>query len=232
MLDEATVIEAIRSVRDPELDESIVELDFVASVVTHGDAVSVRLRLPTYFCAPNFSYMMVDDVRQAVLGLAGVGHAEVVLDDHFASQEITDGVNQERGFARSFPGLADDELGDLRLLFRRKSLMSRQYHVSRRLRAAGLDPAEMAGLALGQLPADDDAEEYRRARRELDIAVDDDAPFLVNGAGQAISAQEAEAHLARARSIAFAIELNAEFCSGVLATRYPDARPSRRKAPV
>lgn len=232
MLDEAMVIDAIRPVRDPELDESIVDLDFVTSVAVDGDAVTVRLRLPTYFCAPNFSWLMAADVREAVLGLAEVGEAEVLLDDHFTSQEISDGVNRERGFAASFPELADAELGDLRLLFRRKALLSRQYHVSQRLRAAGHDTSEIAELVLGQVPPGEDLEDYRRARRDLDIAVDDDAPFLVDGAGHAIEAPGAHEHLARARSIAFSIELNAEFCSGVLATRYPDAQPSRRKATV
>lgn len=232
MVDEAAVIDAIRHVRDPELDESIVELDFVSSVMVTQESVVVRLRLPTYFCAPNFSYLMVADVREALVGLAGVEHAEVLLDDHFASEEINEGVNQQHGFAESFPGLADGELGDLRLLFKRKALMSRQYRVSRLLRAAGHDPAEMATLALGQVPPCDDLDDYRLSLTDLGIATDDDAPFLVNGAGQPIPEHDAEEHLARARGVAFSTQLNAEFCSGVLATRYPDARPSRREEVV
>jgi hypothetical protein len=50
----ARVWEALRSVRDPELDADVVSLDFVGSVEVGDDGViRVSLRLPTYFCAPN-----------------------------------------------------------------------------------------------------------------------------------------------------------------------------------
>ena len=49
-----------------------------------GEA-EVHLRLPTYFCAPNFAYLMVADAYDAVAGLDGVRRTEVVLDDHFAA---------------------------------------------------------------------------------------------------------------------------------------------------
>ena len=52
---EQSLLRALETVRDPELDEPITSLGFVASctVSADGDA-QVRLRLPTYFCAPNF----------------------------------------------------------------------------------------------------------------------------------------------------------------------------------
>jgi len=64
------VLQALDSVRDPELDEPITSLGFVASctVTADGDA-AVRLRLPTYFCAPNFAFLMVADAYDAVSGL-------------------------------------------------------------------------------------------------------------------------------------------------------------------
>lgn len=114
--------------------------------------------------------------------------------------------------------------------------MARQYRLTRRLRDTGLTPAEMAALRLGQVPRggqlDDHLEEYLEARVELGIATDPDAPLLVDGAGRPVAVDAAEDHLARARGVAFSAELNAEFCSGVLATRYPDARPSRREETV
>ncbi len=167
-----------------------------------------------------------------MLGLPDVRHAEVVLEDHFTSQEINDGVNQGRGFEATFPDLADGELGDLRILFRRKALMSRQYRVSLRLRDAGHGPVEMAGLTLDHVPPGEDLDDYLEARTELGIAVDGGAAVLVDGAGEPVSAHHAETHLARARAVEFSAQLNAEFCSGVLATRYPDARPSRREEAV
>ena len=54
------LLRALETVRDPELDEPITSLGFVASctVSADGDA-EVRLRLPTYFCAPNFAYLKI-----------------------------------------------------------------------------------------------------------------------------------------------------------------------------
>ena len=55
--------------RDPELDEPVTELGFVAScTVSKAGVAVVRLRLPTYFCAPNFAYLMVADAYDAVRG--------------------------------------------------------------------------------------------------------------------------------------------------------------------
>ena len=72
------VLAALETVRDPELDEPITSLGFVASctVSADGDA-EVRLRLPTYFCAPNFAYLMVADTYDAVSALPGVRSASV-----------------------------------------------------------------------------------------------------------------------------------------------------------
>ncbi|MGH3395980.1 MAG: iron-sulfur cluster assembly protein, partial [Streptosporangiaceae bacterium] len=49
------LLAALQTVRDPELDEPITALGFVAGCdITAGGDALVRLRLPTYFCAPNF----------------------------------------------------------------------------------------------------------------------------------------------------------------------------------
>ena len=80
-----TVWQALGTVLDPELDEPITALDFVASCTVSGDGVaSVHLRLPTFFCAPNFSFLMVADAHDAVSAVEGVTRADVVLDDHHA----------------------------------------------------------------------------------------------------------------------------------------------------
>ena len=93
--DEAAVTEALRTVRDPELDECIVDLGFVtATEVRDGQAV-VRLRLPTFFCAPNFAFLMVADAHDAVLAVPGISSVEIVLEDHFASD-----ADQRRGLGR------------------------------------------------------------------------------------------------------------------------------------
>ena len=99
------ILEALEAVRDPELDEPITSLGFVASctVSADGDA-SVRLRLPTYFCAPNFAYLMVADAYDVVSALPGVRQVFVVLEDHFASDSINGGVAAQAGSSVLSPG--------------------------------------------------------------------------------------------------------------------------------
>ena len=61
------VLAALDAVRDPELDEPITTLGFVSTcVVSAAGDVVVRLRLPTYFCAPNFAFLMVADAYDVV----------------------------------------------------------------------------------------------------------------------------------------------------------------------
>src|SRR5215217_2024957 len=104
MTDRQRVLDALSGVRDPELDEPLTDLGFVSDLRVEGGAVSVRLRLPTYFCAPNFAYLMVADAKEAVLSVPGVRRVSVVLDDHYASEELNAGNATERGFEGTFPG--------------------------------------------------------------------------------------------------------------------------------
>jgi metal-sulfur cluster biosynthetic enzyme len=147
------VLSALETVRDPELDEPITSLGFVAScaVSAAGDA-QVRLRLPTYFCAPNFAYLMVADAYDAVSALPGVRHAEVILEDHFASDAINGGVAAQAGFVRSFDGEAVSELHALRADFLRKAVMAGTDQVCRPLLTAGKDPAALLAMTLGEVP--------------------------------------------------------------------------------
>jgi metal-sulfur cluster biosynthetic enzyme len=124
---EEEVLDALSGVRDPELDEPITDLNFVSELKVNGGAVSLRLKLPTYFCAPTFAYLMVADARTAALSVPGVREARVVLDDHHASDEINGGVNEERGFADTFPSDTEGEdLDELRALVRRTCFVARQ----------------------------------------------------------------------------------------------------------
>src|SRR5260370_40500357 len=116
------VLAALATVRDPELDEPITSLGFVtsAAVSADGDA-QVRLRLPTYFCAPNFAFLMVADAYDAVSALKGLRRTRVVLEDHFAGDAINNGVAARAGFATAVNGDAVGWLAGLRADFLRKA---------------------------------------------------------------------------------------------------------------
>lgn len=222
------VLDALRDVRDPELDQDLVELGFVTEVRVDGAAVTARLRLPTYFCAPNFAYLMVADARAAIGALPGVGAVRMQLEDHFTAEEINGAVGRGEGFVDAFPGEAQAELDDLRSLFRRKALAARQSRVCDALLAAGRTHAELAALRLGELGHDADAERCRELRRTLGLGADDASPALVTGDGDPVAAPDIPRFLRLGRLVATSLEGNAGLCRGLLRTRY-DLPPDRQE---
>ena len=220
----SAALAALAAVRDPELDEPITTLGFVASctVSCEGRAV-VRLRLPTYFCAPNFAYLMVADAYDAVIKVPGVGSAEVILEDHFASGAINAGVAAQAGFVASFDGEAVAELGDLRAQFLRKAVMAGTDQVCRPLLSAGVTPAELLALTLAATPASPELLRLRHRRAELGLPAGDDAPLLVDPqTGARVDPAAVPLHLRRARVTRAGIEANTSICSGMFRARYPD----------
>jgi metal-sulfur cluster biosynthetic enzyme len=228
-LREDEVLAELRGVLDPELDESIVELEFVQRIEVEADGgavpggarVRVELRLPTYWCAPNFSWLMAEDVRETLLRDARVGDVEVVLNDHHAAGEISAGVNTGRSFGDVFGGGPDGRLVSLRELFRRKALLVRQERAVRSLRCTS---EELVGLRIGDLPDTDETRAYLAAREELGLDCSSAAPALTDAAGRPVAGDGVARHLRRARLMRVATEGNAAFCRGLLATRYGEAQ--------
>jgi metal-sulfur cluster biosynthetic enzyme len=75
--DGSAVLARLSQVRDPELDESILDLGFVHSLHLHSGHATIALRLPTSWCAVNFAYLMAEDVRWALLAVEGIGQVTV-----------------------------------------------------------------------------------------------------------------------------------------------------------
>jgi metal-sulfur cluster biosynthetic enzyme len=225
------MLRALETVRDPELDEPITSLGFVASctVSPDGDA-QVRLRLPTYFCAPNFAYLMVADAYDAVSVLPGVRSTEVVLEDHFAADAINGGVAAQAGFVRSFDGEAVAELDQLRADFLRKAVMAGTDQVCRPLLAAGEDPTALPAMTLGELPPTRALTRLRQRRAELGLPADDGAPLLIDPAtGSRVDQGAVPLHLRRAQVTRVSIEANSGICRGMLRHRYHT--PGQGEAP-
>jgi metal-sulfur cluster biosynthetic enzyme len=222
----AGVMDALATVRDPELDEPITSLGFVtAAVLSAAGDVQVRLRLPTYFCAPNFAFLMVADAYDAVAALPGVRRAEVVLEDHFASDAINGGVAAQAGFAQSFDGEAVGELHELRADFLRKAVMAGTDQVCRPLLASGTRPDALPGLTLGDLPPSRELDRLRERRAELGLPAGDDALVLIDPkTGGPVDAAGSDLHLRKARLTRVSIESNGSICRGMLQHRYDNTR--------
>jgi metal-sulfur cluster biosynthetic enzyme len=219
------VLAALSTVRDPELDEPITALGFVASceVSSDGDAV-VHLRLPTFFCAPNFAFLMVADAHDAVSTVDGIGRVDVVLDEHFAADAINEGVAARAGFVRTFAGEALGELDELRADFLRKAVLAGTDQVCRPLLAAGFSPAELAGLTIGATPPTPALNRLRHRRAELGLPAGDGDPLLVDPVtGAAVPLEAFALHLRRARTTRTSLEANTGICRGMLRVRYHSA---------
>jgi metal-sulfur cluster biosynthetic enzyme len=220
MIDNARVLEALSSVSDPELDEPITDLGFVEAIDVEEDSVRVTMRLPTYFCAPNFAYIMAADAHAAVRNLPGVQNVTVTLIDHFASDSINDGLAQGHDFDRTFESDAASGLDELRDLFRRKAFVARQEKLCSALLQGGAEEERLPVLTLADLPESPETEHYLAKRAELGISTSKASPFLVAADGRPITGDAMRLHLRFARTVRTTIEGNAGFCRGMLQTRY------------
>ncbi|GLY66516.1 iron-sulfur cluster assembly protein [Amycolatopsis taiwanensis] len=217
---DSAVWTALGTVRDPELDEPITDLGFVREANVHESEVRVRLRLPTYFCAPNFAYLMVADAADAVRAVPGVTRVDVRLEDHFAAEEINAGVAAGAGFSGSFPEEAVRELDELRRTFQRKAHTAALERACRRLVSEGLVVDELAGLRLADLAPSPERESLLRRRAELGLPVAPDSPLVVDDDGVPVPAEKVASRLRFARAVRVSIDGNAAFCRGLLKTRY------------
>jgi metal-sulfur cluster biosynthetic enzyme len=204
------VLEALGTVYDPELDEPITTLGFVALSVVSGDEVAVRLRLPTPQCAPNFAFLMAADARRAVLGVPGVRTVSVVLEDHYTGAEINAAVAGGDGFDDAFPGESEGPLDALRALFQRKALLARQ---SRLLDSPARTLGELSGP---------DAERVRALRAALGIDASDGAPAFVAGDGTPVAPDDLRFRRMAALT-ALSLETNGGMCRDLLRVRYGEA---------
>jgi metal-sulfur cluster biosynthetic enzyme len=221
---EAAVLVALDEVRDPELDEPMTGLGFLAScVVGPTGAVTVRLRLPTYFCAPNFVFIMVADARDAIARVPGVTSVDVGVEDHFASEEINGGVADQRGFVGTFGDLAESELDQVRLDFLRKAVLAATDRVCEPLLVAGHTHRQLAALTLAQVPDGADLQRLRDRRHQVGLPAEGGAPLLVDLAtGAGVADGDVAMLLHRARLTRMSMEANGELCRSLLHRRYAE----------
>jgi metal-sulfur cluster biosynthetic enzyme len=226
----SSVVEALSSVRDPELDRPITDLGFVSGIkIGTPSGVRVELRLPTFFCAPNFAWLMVADARDAVAAVPGAGPVDIVLRDHFASTEINEGVATASSFAAVFdasPGAssgvfpgADPSLESLRTTFERKAHLAAQERLARALAAAGVPAACWPDLSLADAASSAPEATAGVVRRRTRLGLVSSWAFC-DDRGDPLDAGRMPGWLRFARTVRVSIDGNAGFCQGLLGTRY------------
>jgi metal-sulfur cluster biosynthetic enzyme len=240
---EQAVLAALRTVTDPELDESLVELGFLDSVRIEDEGrVEVVLRLPTFWCAPNFAYLMAYDAREQALRVPGVRQVRVVLKDHMYSDEITTGISAGQRFDEVFPGQTESEdVDELRALFHGKAFGMRQEQLARFLLDAGLTADEVVGLRLADVLDSSNesglrlqvggqarllrggaplARAYLERRARVGLAAHGSTRLFTTVQGTPIAADGLSEYLQCGRRQRISMTFNAVMCKGLLETRY------------
>ncbi|MFF8477221.1 iron-sulfur cluster assembly protein [Streptomyces sp. NPDC015414] len=218
--------EALDAVLDPELDEPITDLGFVRSVEAGPDrGLTVHLRLPTSFCAPNFAYLMASDAKDVLAALPDSGRVTVLLDDHHDSDLINRGLAADAGYRGTFGAEAEESLEELRLVFRRKAhAAAMERALTALLRQDPALPEEkLHDVVLGDLPDTAATRALLRRREALGLGTAPSAPVLVDDEGLPFPPDEVPLRLRFARAVRISIEGNAHFCRGLLRTRYPES---------
>ena len=220
-------------VMDPELDEAVTDMGFIEAVTITGPAtVEIGFRLPTYWCSPNFAFLMATDIKRQVESLPWVARAIVRLEDHNSGEELNAVVNSGGSFAEVFPDLPEGEdLSDLRAKFDQKAFQRRQEVVIKALKALGHPPAAIVDLTLGAFDAIafDDPEDARQKGRYRDLLV---ARGLANAPGDRalpdwqgapISAEGFAEYMGLLRSVRINMEFSGSLCRGLKSVRYMEA---------
>ncbi|HKJ94673.1 MAG TPA: iron-sulfur cluster assembly protein [Gammaproteobacteria bacterium] len=238
------VWEQLAKVTDPELDQAVTELDFIDQLeVGDGGDVRVRFRLPTYWCAANFAFMMASDMKERVGELPWVNDLRVELLDHFYADAINRGIAEDASFQETCGGEAQGSLQALRTMFRRKAFLSRQERLLRHLRNCRTPEEELVGMSVRDLAdivmlGDPDGDHLRSRYLEMRRAGPPDADgryrgdahelAFVTAGGEALTVDGFRRYLWDLRSTRANTEFNAHMCRSVLEARKGSGGGSER----
>jgi hypothetical protein len=202
-------------------------LNFVVKVeVDPENRVHIEFRLPTYWCAANFSFLMADDMRRAVGTLDWVKGVSVVLGEHMYADQINAGLAKGLSFQETFGAEADGSLDDLRRTFLVKAFQRRQAALLNHLARIGHPPETVVSLTLTELeslPCDDEGAKLTRRyleRRAVVGPVRSDAPAFVDAAGASLKAGNLSSYLSGLRRVGVNAEFNSALCRGLLSVRF------------
>ncbi|WP_254537815.1 iron-sulfur cluster assembly protein [Halomarina litorea] len=231
------VLAALDGVTDPELDESVVELEYVQSVEVALPRIRVAFRLPTAWCSPAFAWMMASDMRAACESLDGCERARVRLTDHLHGEEITEGVNAGRAFEDVFED-ATEGVEAVREVLDGKARLKRQYDAAEALLDSGCDPEQLATLRRGDVTPTGDGrvavcldglavfadgepvEHYIEKAVEVGVATDPDHRLFATPEGTDIDPDAFELVHRRARLAKTNMSGQGAVCDGLRRSRY------------
>ena len=230
----AEVWRRLQTVTDPELDEPVTELEFVTRADVDADnCVHIEFRLPTYWCAANFSFLMADDMRNAVKELPWVADISVVLGDHMYADQINAGLARGLTFQETFGAEADGDLDELRRTFLLKAFQRRQAALLAHLIEAGHHAARLVEMTLDELVVlkVDEAGARLRTRylERRPIIADATSRAFVNAEGNPLQAETLSTYVRTLRRVDINAEFNSALCRGLLHARFDMETPLSTK---
>ena len=227
----AEVWARLQTVTDPELDEPVTDLEFVTRAdVDAQNRVHIEFRLPTYWCAANFSFLMADDMRTAVKQLPWVNAVSVTLGEHMYADKINAGLAQGLSFQETFGVEADGDLDELRRTFLVKAFQRRQAALLAHLVADGFAPEVLVGLTLGELAAlpFDKAGDRLLARylqRRPVVAAGTEPLAFIDADGDPLQSETLPTYVRALRRVDVNAEFNSALCRGLLHARFDTETP-------
>jgi len=217
------VLDALAAVRDPEIDEPVHSLRFVADVRIDGADVQVIIQPPTFWCPANFVFLIAGDMRAAVLRLGWVQDFKIRLLEHFAENEIATGINEARPFASVFPQQAGHDVEKLRRDFDGKAFLMRQRSLLLALQKRGLAAEHLLAMTLDEAHAQLANDEERQLwaaylEKRAALGLHPENPHLVSDlCGHPVS--DLGAHLRKIKMMASSAAANGEMCRMLVAAR-------------
>lgn len=225
---------ALDQVMDPELDEPITDMGFVETVAlgAEGD-VQIAFRLPTYWCSPNFAFLMAQDIKREVEALGWTRTAHVTLLDHMAAEEMNAVVNAGGTFSDVFTELTKGEdLAALREKFDVKAFQRRQEVVIKALLALGMSIEALVSLPLATLQSLDLCEaepqkaRYLRLAYTKGIAMQPHDLALPSYQRTALTPEGFPEYMNLLRSVRINMEFSGTLCRGLKTSRYKEVDSS------
>ena len=98
MIDQETLVAALRTVKDPELNVNVVDLGLVYSIQTHDDQVEVEMTLTSPACPAGPEILR--NAMSALEKVEGVTKADVrlVMSPPWSPERMSDAARDELGF--------------------------------------------------------------------------------------------------------------------------------------
>ncbi|WP_034750795.1 iron-sulfur cluster assembly protein, partial [Halalkalibacter wakoensis] len=224
---ESQVYEKLHLVNDPELDQSLTDLGFIDNILISGEKVEVVFRLPTYWCSPNFAFIMAEDIHHVVSELDWVEEVKVNLIDHCASDEINNGVINKKKFSESLEQFSSTggNLEDLRHTFKIKAYYARQEKLIKYLlNSLEFSQEEIISLTIQQLKAlsiPGEGQDLRaRYLEKKGVFQHTSTLAIVTPEGKPLDIKGFSPYLLGIKRTRLSMEFNGHYCRGLLEARY------------